>query len=141
MIDIKDFNTSMDQHEYMRISVNIIPPCFMERYQLEHLVHNELVLVEIGKGMYGLPQAGKLANDVLVQHLSKFSHSPAGQTPGLFTYTTRPITFSLVVGDFGAQNGMTSAHRMGCEHVDALGSRYTITTEWPGARCLGLTLN
>ena len=41
----------------------------MELYELHDLVHNGYVYVEIQKGMYGLPQAGKLANDRLQKFL------------------------------------------------------------------------
>ena len=55
------------------------------------------------KGMYGLPQAGKLAHDKLKQHLAPFGYSPCRHTPGLWTHTDRQITFTLVVDDFGVK--------------------------------------
>ena len=67
-LDIRDFylNTKMDRYEYMKISVKLIPKDIFELYSLASLVHNGFVYVEIRKGMYGLPQAGRLANDKLV---------------------------------------------------------------------------
>ena len=51
--------------------------------------------------MYGLPQAGKIANDKLKLHLAKFGYEPAPITLGLWRHQTRPLQFSLVVDDFG----------------------------------------
>jgi hypothetical protein len=63
-IDIKDFylSTVMTQYEYMCIPLQMLPPAIKEQYNLTSLIHNSCVYVEIRKGMYGLPQAGKLAN-------------------------------------------------------------------------------
>ena len=61
----------MTRYEYMLIPVTMTPPNIMEKYTLHDLVHNIMVLGEIRKGMYGLAQAGQLAYDKLVQHLSR----------------------------------------------------------------------
>jgi len=101
--DIKDFylNTPMDRYEYMRIPVHQIPPDIFAQYELQELVHNNYVYVEIRKGMYGLPQAGILANNELVPHLAAAGYHQCTHTHGLFKHTTRPIMFALVVDDFG----------------------------------------
>ena len=52
----------MNRYEYMRIPVNVIPVDIMEQYNLSSLVVNSFVLVEIRKGMYGLPQVGIIVN-------------------------------------------------------------------------------
>ena len=56
---------------------------------------------EINKGMYGLPQAGKLANDKLIKELTVNGFEPTKHTPGLWKHITRPATFALVVDNFG----------------------------------------
>ena len=77
-MDIKDFylNTPMteEEYQYMRIQADIIPPDIFEFYKLKDLVHNGSVLVEIRKGMYGLSNAGRLANDGLKPHLKKWGY-------------------------------------------------------------------
>ena len=138
-VDIKDFylNTPMDRYEYMRIPVKDIPPTIMEHYNLHPLIHNNHVLVEIRKGMYGLPQAGILANDRLQKHLAKAGYSPTPHTPGLYRHHTRPIAFSLVVDDFGVKY----VGRPHAEHlVDTLQSLYTVTEDWSGTLYLAMTL-
>ena len=53
--------------------------------------------------MYGLKEAGYLANQELKWVLSKAGYIPSKFTPGLFTHKTRDIAFSLVVDDFGVK--------------------------------------
>jgi hypothetical protein len=57
----------------------------------------------IGRGMYGLPQAGRVANDALVKQLPSLTHPTGLTTHGLFKHTTNSIMFALVVNDFGVQ--------------------------------------
>ena len=73
----------------------------MKRYNLASLVHKDHVVVEIRKGMYGLPQAIIISNKNLVNHLTTSGYHQAKHTPGMFTNEWRPITFCLVVDDFG----------------------------------------
>jgi hypothetical protein len=70
--DIKDFYlyTPMSRCEYMRIPLCFIPKAIIDTYNLHAISHNGNAYDEISKGMYGLPQAGKLANDDLIIHLS-----------------------------------------------------------------------
>eukprot|EP00978_Attheya_sp_CCMP212_P036552 scaffold166612_cov63-Attheya_sp.AAC.1 len=79
--------------------------------------------------MYGLPQAGILANKRLKKHLAKSGYHERPRTPGLFRHETRPITFCLVVDDFGIKY-------VGQEHadhlLDTLRTQYTMTTDWDG---------
>jgi hypothetical protein len=50
--------------------------------------------------MYGLKEAGLLANQLLQTLLNPFGYYPARHTPGLWLQKTRPISFTLVVDDF-----------------------------------------
>ena len=72
-IDIKDFylGTPMKRNEYMRIHLSQIPIESQIKYINEGLVHEGHVLVEISKGIYGLTQAGLLAQEQLFEHLSQ----------------------------------------------------------------------
>ena len=101
--DLKDFylNTPMESYEYMQYPVSSIPAAIMEEYELEPLIHKGNVYVEIRKGMYGLPQAGKIASDRLTELLAPHGYAPVPYTPGLWTHTSGKVTFTLVVDDFG----------------------------------------
>ncbi|KAI2513563.1 Reverse transcriptase (RNA-dependent DNA polymerase) [Fragilaria crotonensis] len=138
--DLKDFylGTPMTEYEYMRIPISMIPPAIMEHYQLTPLIHNGHVYVEIRKGMYGLPQAGILANDRLADFLKPHGYSPAPLTPGLWRHASRPIAFTLVVDDFGVKY----TRREDAEHLmNSLRLQYAVSEDWTGARYCGLTLN
>jgi hypothetical protein len=102
-LDIQDFylNTPMSRPEYMRVAMKDIPTAINQYYGLNAIAVNGFVYCEISKGMYALPQAGILANDDLVIHLAKYGYIQSPHTPGLFTHNTRPISFCLVVDDFG----------------------------------------
>ena len=66
------FNNPIDRYEYMKLPLDIIPEEIIQQYNLRNLEHKGFVYMEIQKGMYGLPQAGKVANDKLKLHLAKF---------------------------------------------------------------------
>jgi hypothetical protein len=49
----------------MRLPIDIMPTKIIEAYELCNMVHNNHVYMEIRHGMYGLPQAGIIANQLL----------------------------------------------------------------------------
>jgi hypothetical protein len=51
--------------------------------------------------MYGLPQAGIIAQDLLTKPLHKAGYQQSKVTPGYWRHEWRPISFTLVVDDFG----------------------------------------
>jgi hypothetical protein len=139
--DIKDFylNTPMDTFEYMRLHLDIVPEEIIIQYKLRDIATSlGWVYIEIQKGMYGLKQAGMIANQQLTQHLAKYDYFPTPRTPGLWQHRTRPVSFSLVVDDFGIKYvGRTHADHL----LNALAALYTISTDWSGALYCGLTIN
>ena len=138
-IALKDFylGTPMDRYQYMRVPRWMWPPEIIEQYSHEPLFTNDFVCVEIRRGMYGLPQAGRLAKDLLVANLAKHGYEPCLLTHGLWRHTTRPTIFSLVVDDFGVRYS-TQAD---AEHlITALREDYQISLDWAGERYCGLTL-
>jgi len=73
-IDLANFylNTPMADPEYMRLQLNIIPEEIIIKYNLRDLGDKDgWVYIEIRKGMYGLPQAGIIANQLLEKRLSE----------------------------------------------------------------------
>jgi hypothetical protein len=64
VIDIKKFylNTPLGRFEYMVINLSLLPQETIDKYNLIELAQDRKVYIEIQKGMYGLPQAGILAN-------------------------------------------------------------------------------
>ena len=123
--DIKNyFNTPMNRYKYMRIPEEHIPQDIMQQYDLKRLIVNNHVIVEIRKGMYGLPHADLIDQKRFNAHLAKFSHYKYEFKPGLYGHKTRKTTFTLVVDDFGIKyNTKDDAnHLLNCLH-----SLYDIT--------------
>ena len=53
--------------------------------------------MRIDKGIYGLKQAGIIANQELVKHMDTFGYHPVQHTPDLWIHDNRHTIFSLVV--------------------------------------------
>ncbi len=103
-IDLKHFylNTPMDQLKYMRMKVSNLPPDFVKFYNLKNLANNDgTIYVRIQKGMYSLPQAGNLAQNLLEKQLNQHGYQQSKVTPGLWKYDWQPISFTLCVNSFG----------------------------------------
>ena len=79
--------------------------------------------------MPGLKQAVKIAHDRLKTHLKKYEYRPCRHTPALWAHTTRPISFTLVVDNFGVKY-------VGGRHLDhlinVLRDQYRITVGLTG---------
>jgi hypothetical protein len=139
VFDLKDFylGTPMECYEYMHIPLSAIPQSVIEQYALLKYVHNRRVLVEISKGMYGLPQAGILAYEQLVRHLHSPGYSPCNHTAGLWRHPTRPVTLCLVVDGFAVKYiDEADANHL----LQALESCYTVTTDWEAKMYCALSL-
>ena len=106
MIDIKDFylNTPMKRLEYMRLKLTDIPNEVIEHYNLRELATTDgYIYCEVSKGMYGLPQAGIIAQELLATRLGKHGYYQSKIVNGLWKHKTRPICFCLVVDDFAVK--------------------------------------
>ena len=108
----------------------------MDKYNLHALVRNGYVLCEICRGMYGLPQAGILACEQLVNILAPFRYAPTRHTPGLWRHKMRPISFSLCVDNFGIKY---VGHKHSKHLLAALHTQYEVTTDWTDSMYLGIT--
>ena len=138
--DLKNFylGTPLDCYEYIRIPLKLIPQRIIDLYNLEAIAVNGYVWAEVRRGMYGLPQAGILANKLLQAKLEPHGYRPVPITPGLWKHDTRDLYFALVVNDFGvkytrrddAQHLMTTLKEVG----------YKVSEDWDGNRYCGLTL-
>ena len=93
----------MARYEYMKLALACIPDEIIEQYNFNTLSSDGWVYLEIRKGMPGLKQAGRIANDRLRAHLAKVGFAPVPITPALWKHNKKPIWFSLVVDDFGVK--------------------------------------
>ena len=88
-----------------------------------------MVLRDIRKVMYVLPQAGQLTYKKLVQHLQTGGYTPVEQKPRLFKHNTNAITFCLAVNDFGIK----CVHKNEAQNLmDYLNKIYKTMVDWDG---------
>ncbi len=88
--------------------------------------------------MYGLPQVGIIAQDLLQACLAKVGYHQSKNIPGLWTHETRKTCFTLVVDDFAIKyTSMEDAQHL----IDALKHDNTITIDWVATNTLDLLLN
>jgi hypothetical protein len=81
------------EKKYMRLPISILPIEIIEKYQLTRLVVDGWIYLEICKGMYGLKQAGILANKLLEKKMKPFGYHPARHRPMVSHYKTYGIKF------------------------------------------------
>ena len=97
----------------MLFQARMIPDEIIQEYNLKKLFTNNMILAQINRDVYGLPQAGRIAYNKIVTHLEKVVYVPTGRTPGFFKYTSRPIYVCLVVDDFGVKY----VHKADAQHI------------------------
>jgi hypothetical protein len=121
----------------MKMLLSRFPKEIIQKYNLNALAVDGWVYIEIRNCMYGLKQAGFLANQSLQTRLAPFGYYPARHTPGLWLHKTRPISFTLVVEDFAVKY----VGKQHAEHLrNALLRTYELTTDWKATVYSGMTL-
>ena len=139
-MDIKNFYlmTPLNRPEYLKLKLSQIPDEIIDEYKLRaKATPDGSVYVEINKGMYGLPQAGVLANELLEKRLNKHGYYQSKLVPGLWNHETRPITFTLTVDDFGIKY----TRKRDVNHLlNVLQKNYQVTVDWKGERYCGINL-
>jgi len=139
-IGIKDFYlcTPMKPYENFRMKLELFPEDIIQEYDL----HNKVdatgnVHCEVRRGMYGLPQAGIIAQELLQERLLKAGYRQS-VTPGYWKHDWRPISFTLVEDDFGVKYiNETNVNHL----IQALKQDYEIEEDWEGTCYLGITLD
>ena len=127
----------MQVYEYMRAPLSVIAQAIIDHYNLTAIAQDGYVMVEIQRGIHGIPQSDILANTQLQQHLSKSGYTQVKHTHGLFRHKTRNISFTLIVDDFGVKY----SNRADLDHLNhALQTKYTTTSDFTGTLYCGLTL-
>ena len=85
-MDIKDFylNTPLPRYEYMRLCIADMPDDIVKHYNLrDKATPDGYVYCKIQKGMYGLPQAGIIAQQLLEERLGKHGYCQSKTFPSL----------------------------------------------------------
>ena len=139
-LDIKDFylGTILDSPEWMRIHESQIPVAFLGAHpKLTDMCSGGYYYMKITQGIYGLPQAGRLAQQKLVKHLELHGYVLSDHTACLFTHKTRNVKFTLVVDDFAVKYHKEED----AEHlIAALQEIYVLKVNWAGDKYVGMTI-
>jgi hypothetical protein len=85
----------------------------------------------------GLPQAGILANKQLRRKLAPFGYYKSVNTPGLWWHESWPLTFTLVVDNFGVK----FVNKADVYHlITSIKKTYTLAEDWTGNVYCGIML-
>jgi hypothetical protein len=84
-LDIKNFylTAKLEYFEYMRMPLDLFPIWIQNQYNLKQFVYKGYVHLEMQRAVWGLPQAGILANKQLHWKLAPFGYFEKVNTPGL----------------------------------------------------------
>jgi hypothetical protein len=93
-LDIKNFylTARLDYFEYMRMPLSLFPLWIQEQYNMVALALDGYVHLEMIWAVWGLLQAGIMANKRLRCKLAPFGYYEHTNTPGLWYHKTRPIS-------------------------------------------------
>jgi hypothetical protein len=87
----------------MKMPLSLFPSWIVEQYDLKTHAKNGWIHLEMRRAVWGLPQAGILANKRLQSKLTPFGYHECINTPSLWYHEARLVTFTLVVDDFGVK--------------------------------------
>ena len=138
-LDIENYylNTPLPSPEYMKVHISLIPDEIITKYNLWDFVNSEgYIFIRLNKGMYGLPQAGILAYNLLVERLAPHGYTPVRHTPGLWKHNQKGTTFVLVVDDFSVKYLNKSDAD---DFLNLLRTWYTIKVDWEAKLYCGIT--
>ena len=129
--DLKNFYLMSRMKEedwaYMKVPAANVPTEILDFYDAHHLIEDGFIYVQVHGGMYGLPHAGKLANEDLEEFLEPHGYYQAPHTAGLWLHKTRPISFTLIVDDFGVKY----VDKADADHLfDTLKEKYEVSIDW-----------
>ncbi len=122
----------------MKIPLLLFPDWIKKQYNLVSLELDGFVFLEMCHTVWGLPQAGILANTLLQKRLLPHQYYKCANTSSLWKHSTHSIAFTLVVNDFEVKY-------VGKEHADHLiqciKKDYELTKDWMGDLYCGIQLD
>ncbi len=131
-------SAKLDRYEYIKMPITLFPPWIIKQYNLLKKVVQGYKCLQMQKAVWGLPQAGILANKLLHIRLAHFGYFVCLNTPGLWKHKSRPILFTLVVDEFGVKY----KRKKDVDHlIAAIKSKYKkLTKYWTGKLCCSIKL-
>ncbi len=87
--------------------------------------------------MYGLPQAGLIAQELLEKRLGEHGYHQSKIINGFWTHKTRPINFCLTVDDFTVKY----VNQEDADHlIKVIAKHYPMTVDKEATKYIGLTI-
>ncbi len=139
-LDIKNFylTAALDRYKYMKMPILLFSEWTIKQYDLQKYIYNGFIYLKMRRAVWGLPQAGILANKLLRKRLLPHRYYECANTPSPWKHKMQPIFFTFVVDDFGVKY-------VGREHVEHLiaciKDKYELTKDWTGDLYCGIKLN
>jgi hypothetical protein len=129
------------------MNLDDFPEEIIEEYKLRDIASKDGgVIAECRRCVYGLPQAGIIANKYLEKRLNEYGYYQSHHTNGLWSHKSRPIQFALCVDDFGIKY----VNHCDVEHLKAAVTAtnpetgkpmFEITVDEEGSRFCGLFMD
>lgn len=139
-MDLSNFylNSTLDTPEYMKVHRRQISDNIIQKYNLQDDFVGDFLMVKIIGGIYGLKNAGILAQKQLVKLLNESGYYAETDTPCIFNHKdNKDITFTLTVDDFGIKyTHVTSRQHL----LETLQKKYVVTTNYKGDEHIGLKI-
>ena len=128
-----------DQYEYMVLNIDEIPQEIVTSYNIADYVApgDTKAYVEVIGCLYGMKQAGYIANKDIVEHLSNNGYTQHHNTPCLFKHVTDDIEFTLITDDFGVRYGNKAAAD---KLLEVMSRKYAMTHDWTGTKYAGFDI-
>ena len=138
--DIGNFylGSTLERLEYMWLSRAQVPDDIQEQFKDRICWIGDKTMVRITKGLYGLPQAGRIAFEKLSRLLRKHDYSVCRNTPCLFKHASNGIVFTLVVDDFAIKYSSKTS----IEHLFAsIRKEYRLEVDLSGSKYIGMSID
>ena len=93
--------TPVTRYKYFCMKLDLIPDDIIEEYKLRDIIDNNgNIFCKVRCGMYGLPQAGIIMQELIKKLLCIAGYTQSKLTTGYWTHARRPISFTLVIDNF-----------------------------------------
>jgi hypothetical protein len=128
----------MERAEYMRLKILNIPEKVIQHYNFMSLVTQDgYVYCKITRGMYGLPQSGIIAQELLEKRLAEYGYHQSKIINGFWKHKTRPTCFTPVINNFAVKY----VNDEDVEHlINAIKKYYPMMVEKEATKYIGLTI-
>jgi hypothetical protein len=101
-LDAKKYLTAASNYfEYMKVLLAVFPVWIRKQFNLDDHAHNRYVYLRMERAVLGLTHVGILANKLHKKRLVPHGYYECINTLDLWKHKWCPISFTLVMDDFG----------------------------------------